>query len=165
MLDLQFILKSRDSTHILDLQFILKINWFKCWYLEEKKLFRSGHRSMACVGGIPWSFNLVICMMKELSKLPSGSVITHSNICRGTCQIIYKFHCIFTDVCKILWINFSSWNPHRVGNMGLVIFSVTVPFDAISKQMSLPPFVFLEAIRHIRHFLIDNVFKTTLCIP
>ena len=36
---------------------------------------------------------------------------------------------------------------------------------SISKQMSLPPFVFLEAIRHIRHFLIDNVFKTTLCIP
>ena len=37
--------------------------------------------------------------------------------------------------------------------------------EPISKQMSLPPFVFLEAIRHIRHFLIDKVFKTTLCIP
>ena len=32
----------------------------------------------------------------------------------------------------------------------------------ISKQMSLPPFIFLEAIRHIRHFLIDKVFKETL---
>ena len=35
----------------------------------------------------------------------------------------------------------------------------------ISKQKSLPPFVFLEAIRHIRHFFIDKVFKETLCIP
>ena len=34
----------------------------------------------------------------------------------------------------------------------------------ISKQKSLPPFVFLEAIRHIRHFLIDKVFKEALCI-
>ena len=34
---------------------------------------------------------------------------------------------------------------------------------AISKQKSLPPFVFLEAIRHIRHFFIDKVFKETLC--
>ena len=33
---------------------------------------------------------------------------------------------------------------------------------SISKQMSLPPFIFLEAIRHIRHFLIDKVFKETL---
>ena len=32
----------------------------------------------------------------------------------------------------------------------------------ISKQKSLPPFIFLEAIRHIRHFLIDKVFKETL---
>ena len=30
---------------------------------------------------------------------------------------------------------------------------------AISKQKSLPPFIFLEVIRHIRHFLIDKVFK------
>ena len=35
----------------------------------------------------------------------------------------------------------------------------------ISKQKSLPPFVFLEAIRHIRYFLIDKAFKETLCIP
>ena len=37
--------------------------------------------------------------------------------------------------------------------------------DTISKQRSMPLFVFLEAIRHIRHFLIDKVFKETLCIP
>ena len=42
---------------------------------------------------------------------------------------------------------------------------VRVPTVAISKQKSLPPFVFLEAIRHIRHFLNDKVFKETLCIP
>ena len=30
---------------------------------------------------------------------------------------------------------------------------------SISKQKSLPPFVFLEAIRHIRHFFIDIFFQ------
>ena len=40
--------------------------------------------------------------------------------------------------------------------------AIGTPFLSISKQMSLPPFIFLEAIRHIRHFLIDKVFKETL---
>ena len=31
--------------------------------------------------------------------------------------------------------------------------------NAISKQMSLPPFVFLEAIRHIRHFFYWQSFQ------
>ena len=31
----------------------------------------------------------------------------------------------------------------------------------ISKQKSLPPFDFLEAIRHLGHFLIDKVKKAT----
>ena len=36
---------------------------------------------------------------------------------------------------------------------------------SISKQKSLPPFVFLEAIRHIRHFLIDKVFEKKHLYP
>ena len=38
-------------------------------------------------------------------------------------------------------------------------------YKSISKQMSLPPFIFLEAIRHIRHFLIDKVFQGNTLIP
>ena len=47
---------------------------------------------------------------------------------------------------------------HRNSDLNVDSTRVT----AISKQMSLPPFIFLETIRHIRHFFIDKVFKETL---
>ena len=46
-------------------------------------------------------------------------------------------------------------SPHKGQWRGALMFS----FISISKQMSLPPFVFLEANRHIRHFLIDKLSR------
>ena len=37
-------------------------------------------------------------------------------------------------------------------------------FEPISKQKSLPPFIFLEAIRPKSNFLADKVFEKTFCI-
>ena len=56
---------------------------------------------------------------------------------------------------------------HRAGTKivaVVVVFTTDVYPCSISKQKSLPLFVFLETIRHMRHFSIDNVFKETLCI-
>ena len=54
----------------------------------------------------------------------------------------------------------------QITNLKIVYSTVYSDADQrkypISKQMSLPPFIFLEAIRHIRHFLIDKVLKETL---
>ena len=67
------------------------------------------------------------------------------------------FWCVFTR-CSV------SWSCIRCpGRDFMVVFSVVVWSSSISKQMSLPPFVLLEAIRHIHHFLIGKVFEETLC--
>ena len=52
----------------------------------------------------------------------------------------------------------TSWS-HWIMPMMYKKSSIWSGFETISKQKSLPPFVFSEAIRHICHFLIDKVFR------
>ena len=76
------------------------------------------------------------------------------------CDVAWQGQCCreITSHYRKLCIRYWYPNRTRINQNGWFFTSNR----AISKQMSLPPFIFMEAIRHIRHFLIDKVFKETL---
>ena len=92
-------------------------------------------------------------LLKNLLPLFKQEVLLHDRLWRSSLKMAAILK---SCVVRVFFPRAGPYGPF-VSNVLLVSY-----FESISKQMSLPPFIFLEAIRHIRYFLIDKVFKETL---
>ena len=116
-----------------------KRSWSSGISMEGKVLQVNVDKTKVLISG------LGIDMLQKSGKDPSAVCLsgagTHSNFCGGFSIWVHKTCNGISGTLKHPTFRGERW--------------VSRP---IPKQKSLPPFVFLVAIRHIRHILIDKVF-------